>query len=223
MIKAPFKFQVRGEKVQTPKGIGQYCYVDTPNTKFAEGGAGDYTCTILLTQEAAAPIIDQIDKLKAAAIAEVKAAGKKVKEVDDPYSIDEATGLVKFRFKKPAESVVNGAKVKQHVAVADAKGNMIPIGQVPRVGSGSIIKINGFLAPYYVPALGVGVSLKLRGVQIVTLNSFGSGEDAKFEAEDADDAFEYVPGETSGNGVSRGGGDIGTAGGSYDGNSDVDF
>jgi hypothetical protein len=120
--------------------------------------------------------------------------------------------------------VVNGAKVKQHVAVADAKGNMIPVGQVPRVGSGSIIKINGFLAPYYVPALGVGVSLKLRGVQIVTLNSFGTGEDAKFEAEEADDAFEFVSnGETSGNGVNRGGSNPMPAGGAYDGSSDGDI
>jgi hypothetical protein len=188
----PFKFKtVKGEKVQTKKGIGQYLWINKPNTKFAEGGAGDYTATLLLSEADAQPLIDAIDKIKAAALAEVKAGGKKPKEVDPPYSTDDTTGLIKFRFKKPAESNIDGKKVKNHVAVADAKGNLIPVDKVPAMGSGSIIKINGFLSPYYVPALGVGVSLKLRGVQVIKLNTF-SGEDAKFEAEDDDDAFEFA-------------------------------
>lgn len=189
----PFKFKtVKGEKVQTKKGIGQYLWINKPNTKFAEGGAGDYTATILLSEEDAKPIIEVIDRIKAAAVAEVKAGGKKAKETDDPYSTDEATGLIKFRFKKPAESTIDGKTVKNHVAVADAKGNLLPVDKVPAMGSGSIIKINGYLSPYYVPALGVGVSLKLRGIQIVKLNTM-SGEDAKFEAEDDEDAFEFSP------------------------------
>jgi hypothetical protein len=223
MKTGPMKFQTKGEKVQTPKGIGQYLWIDQPNTKFAEGGAGDYTVTILLQQHEAKPIMDAIDRIREAAAAEVRASGKKPKLADDPYQVDETTGLIKLRFKKAAESNFDGKKVKNHVAVADARGNLIPVGQVPRVGSGSIIKVNGYLSPWYVPALGVGVSLKLRGVQIVKMNSF-SGEDAKFEAEEIEDGFEFVPGSSgSSNGVDSGSGSGGIADVPFDGSSDVDF
>jgi hypothetical protein len=220
----PFKFKsIKGDKVQTPKGIGQYLYVAKPNTRFAEnGGAGDYSATILLTEDEAAPIIEKIEAIKNAAMAEVRASGKKAKEADMPYGIDENTGLVKLRFKKPAESTIDGKKVKNHIAVADARGNLIPSGQVPNMGSGSIIKINGFLSPWYVPALGVGVSLKLRGVQIVKLNEF-SGEDAKFEAEEDEDAFEFTPQASPAGGANGVTAHSDDAAGTYDGSSDVDF
>lgn len=220
----PFKFKtVKGEKIQTPKGIGQYLWIAKPNTRFAEnGGAGDYSATILLTEAEAAPIIEKIEALKDAALEEVRASGKKAKEADLPFGIDENTGLVKLRFKKPAESLIDGKKIKNHIAVVDAKGNLIPVGQVPNMGSGSIIKINGFMSPWYVPALGVGVSLKLRGVQVVKLNEY-SGEDAKFGAEDDEDAFEFTPQAAPAGGTGSVNADRAAASESYDGSSDVDF
>jgi hypothetical protein len=188
---SPFKFKtVKGEKVQTRKGIGQYLFINKPGKAFDEGGIPDYTATLLLTEEDAKPLIDAIDKLKAEALAEVKTTKKTAREADDPYATDEKTGMIRFRFKKPSETNYDGKKAKAHVAVADARGNIIPQDKVPAMGSGSIIKINGYLSPYYVPALGVGVSLKLRGLQLVKLQSFG-GEDAKFEVEEDDDAFEF--------------------------------
>lgn len=189
---AQFKFKTKGVKVQTARGVGQFVYVDKPNTRFAEEGeAGHFESTILLPQDAAQLIIEPFEKLLAAAVAEVEEAkGKKVKVSDAPYRIDDKTGLVAFKFKKPAESNIEGKKVKNHVAVVDAKAALIPQGKIPKIGSGSTIKINGFLSPFFVPAVGVGVSLKLRGLQIVKLVEYSSGDDTNFASED--DGYEFT-------------------------------
>ena len=194
---AQYKFKLKGEKIATPRGIGQFIWVNKPNTRFAEEGeAGNYEATILLSPADAQPIIDKLSKLKAAALAEVKAEKGKAKEADDPFQTDEKTGLIKLKFKKPAESTVDGKRVKNHVAVVDAKANLIPQDKMPAIGSGSTIRINGFAKPFFVPSVGVGVSLQLRGLQLLKLVSFGGGDDTDFEKDD--DGFEFTPDEGAG-------------------------
>lgn len=220
---AQYKFKTKGEKVQTPKGTGQYIYVTKPNTRFAEEGeAGHFEVTILLTQAQANPIIEKIEKIKAAAIAEIEEAkGKKPKVADDPYQTDEKTGLIKMKFKKPAVSKIEGKEVKNHVAVVDSQANVLPQDKIPNIGSGSTVKINGFLSPFWVPAVGVGVSLKLRGLQLIKLVEFGGQDDTNFDAED--DGYEFEAADADSDAGSEAGGAAGDTAGAAQSNDTPDF
>ena len=48
--------------------------------------------------------------------------------------------------------------------------------EIPNVGGGSVIKACVEIAPYYTATFGAGITLRLRGVQIITLVEYGSGE-----------------------------------------------
>jgi len=168
----------------TPVGVAQYPWLSKPDTKFSE--AGDYKVNLVLTKEKALPILKQINDVFLANLEEEtkKAKGKEVKKANPPFAeeLDEegkATGNIILRFKSKAE---------YKPSLFDSKANSI---EDVNVWSGSEIKVNGSIAPYYTSLIGAGVSLRLRAVQIINLVEGGrSASGYGFEEQEG---YEHEP------------------------------
>ena len=158
----------------TPKGIAKYPHITEKDTGH-QFSSGKYDTQIILTKEAAAPLIKQLTDL-------VKEEFPAKFQAKLPYKEDEDGNVV---FK---------AKSEYQPAIIDARGKKIE--KVPaglRIRGGSTIRIAGNVNVY-----AKGVSLWLNQVQILELAAdnlaFGADEGSfsadAFEDEDTNSAFE---------------------------------
>lgn len=192
-------------KITTPTGIAVYPKLSVPDTKFK--ALGEYTTKLILTDEEAQPIIDKYEAELAAHFEAVKAElmkgdGKdkaKAKSLkmapDKPFKPEfddegEPTGNMVFNFKMPARVAREGKPdLILKPDVFDAAGKQLA--KVPEMWSGSRIKVGAEFRPFNT-AIGVGLSLRLKGVQIIELkqggsrdaSSYGFGAEEGYAAED---------------------------------------
>lgn len=210
MAKAPKNDNII--KGVTPAGIAVYPKLNEPDTKFDPNGT--YSVRLKLTDEEAAPLIETIDELIDeafdAAVAEAKtpAAKKKIKRADVPYRAEEndqgePTGYTLFNFKRKASGVTKEGRVWAYACpVFDAKLKPVDLTKV-KIGGGSTLVVSYSAAPYNVPAIGVGASLRLEAVQLLDLkewgvkdaSSFGFSVSAGFEAEEVSQEAQAFAGE----------------------------
>tara|TARA_Y100001937_G_C7110494_1_gene327284 strand:+ start:310 stop:906 length:597 start_codon:yes stop_codon:yes gene_type:complete len=150
-------------RVTTPVGNASYPWLKQPDTKFNPDGL--YSCNIIVDKDKAKKLITIIDKAYDDNIAseKAKAPNKKIKLAAKPY--DEQEGN-KVLFKIKTKAKIGDVAIRPHVV--DAKGQ--PIINTDIFG-GSEVKVSADLIPYYVPANGAGISLRLIGVQILKLQS----------------------------------------------------
>jgi hypothetical protein len=163
----------------TPKGIAVFPHLHAPDTKFDK--AGVWVTKLALEGADAAALRAQIDEAMAKSLAEAKAdaknKGKKIKQADAPYSVDlddneQETGRITFTFKLKATGIrADKTTYTQQPRIYDAAQKELKIGL--RIGGGSVLRLSYEMSLWHVAALGAGVSLKLRGVQIVELKEFG--------------------------------------------------
>lgn len=111
---------------------------------------------------------------------------------------DEATGAIIFSFKMNATGKTKAGEVfTRQPAIFDAAGQPA---KGLRIGGGSTIRVSYELNPFYVPANGAGVSLRLYAVQVIELVEFGGNAGYfGFESEEQDGGTETAPaaGKTS--------------------------
>lgn len=184
--------KVKNPRYTTPAGIAQYPYLTKPDTKFNPDG--EYKISVEIPGAAAQDIVTFLDEQFAASVAKAKKEnpGKKIKEGDVPYSVNDDTGKVTVRFKLKAKvTPKQGDPFEQRPALFDAKGK--PIGADAKIGGGSKVKVAYELVPYYTAIAGAGVSLRLKAVQVIDLvefsggassEAYGFGEEEGYEAED---------------------------------------
>ena len=175
----------------TPIGVAQYPYLTKPDTKFNPDG--DYKVNLEIDSKDAQEIMSFLDEQLALSVEKAKKenAGKKIKEGDAPYTVNEDTGKVTLKFKLKAKvTTKSGDQFDQKVAIFDAKGK--PIVDVPNIGGGSKMKVSYEVIPFYTALVGAGLSLRVRAVQIIELHefsggagagAFGFGEEDGYEAE----------------------------------------
>lgn len=166
----------------TPKGIAQYPWLSKPDTKFDE--EGQYKVNLILSQEDAKPLIQQINESFAQNLKEEtkKNKGKDIKTANPPYSDEldddgKPTGNIVIKFK---------SKAIYPPAIFDAQGNVM---KDSNIWGGSEIRVNGSIAPYYVPLIGAGVSLRLRAVQVIEYVEGGTGSADRFGFEEVEGGF----------------------------------
>ena len=166
----------------TPKGIAQYPWLSKPDTKFDE--EGQYKVNLILSQEDAKPLIQQINESFAQNLKEEtkKNKGKDIKTANPPYSDEldddgKPTGNIIIKFK---------SKAIYPPAIFDAQGNVM---KDSNIWGGSEIRVNGSIAPYYVPLIGAGVSLRLRAVQVIEYVEGGTGRADRFGFEGVGGGF----------------------------------
>lgn len=212
----------------SPRGVAVYPHLTTPDTKFDEDGAFHTKLRCSPKDAAAQALKSDIDAAAQAALKEAKAKEKDPKKLKKiklcenmPYEVDDDTGDITFTFKTKASGKrkKDGKAWTRKVPMFDAKLN--PIDNT-EVWSGSVLKVSFELNPFgvesYSPLVGVGVSLRLEGVQVLELKQggrdaagLGFGEEEGFEADEEaqsagfskdEDAEEEEENETEDDGTS---------------------
>ena len=185
-------------KVTTDEGVLVFPKINAPDTKFKADG--EYQAKIRLDAEASQKLIEKYEaelakywevakaeleeKLAQAKPGAEKAKAKKalseMKEADRPFKPaydDEgnATDEYEFNFKMPAQfkSKKDGSVIKMKPDVFDASGKLLK--NPPEIWGGTKACVAGELRPFSTQ-IGVGLSLRLKAVQIIELSSGGGGQ-----------------------------------------------
>jgi len=144
--------------VTTPTGVAQYPWLSKADTKWNE--AGEFKTNLILSKEAAKPIIDQINSVFAENVqAETKNnGGKDIKTANPPYfdEVDESG--------KPTGNVIIKFKSQFKPTIFDSQGSVMTESSI---WGGSEIKVNAEVSPYITTLIGAGVSLRLKAVQVI--------------------------------------------------------
>jgi hypothetical protein len=94
-----------------------------------------------------------------------------------------ATGEVEFKFKNKSSYEYEKKTIETRVLLVDKSNHPVE----GRVGSGSEIKIGFEPFVWYVPSMGVGITLRLKAVQVLNLVEFGgsnASDEFDFEFEE---------------------------------------
>lgn len=188
----------------TPKGVAVWPSLNNPDTKFV--AEGEYHTKLRIPAEDAAPLIQQLEGIREAYLADAVRRDPKVKqykmadlyeeEVDDQGDL---TGNYLFKFKQKAViQTRSGSTMKMKVALFDSQRNPTTV----QIGGGSVLRIAGSAIGYAMPSTKmVGLSLRPSAVQIIQLSSGGGASADAFSIEDGfvadDDEPVAVAAETS--------------------------
>tara|TARA_Y100001938_G_C8090094_1_gene434502 strand:- start:2146 stop:2757 length:612 start_codon:yes stop_codon:yes gene_type:complete len=179
-------------KLTTPKGTAIYPWLNEPNRKFDP--AGVYAVNLRMTADEAETFINKITEVRDEHHqSQTKELKKKLKKADLPVIevVDDQgneTGEIELKCKLKASYEYDGKTITQRPVMIDAKQQKVS--DDVRVGSGTTMKVGVEVRPWYVPSQGVGVSLRLKVVQIIDLVEFGGGAGG-FDFDD-EEGFETI-------------------------------
>jgi hypothetical protein len=191
----------------SPKGVAVFPHITKPDTQFDPEGV--YNTKLQIPEEKAGEFCKLLDEAHAQAVAQAKKdrKGKKGKaakfeEADLPYEKEEDdegdyTGnILVTRIKQKAViTKKDGEKVRMKVNVFDAKGKAF---KPDYIGGGSTIKVAFQIIPFDTKTAGVGVTLRLKAVQVLDLQTGGNASSYGFGEEEGFDADEYEGDAVSG-------------------------
>lgn len=176
----------------TPIGTAVFPHLNTADTKFDEKGV--FSTSLRLTPDEAAPMIKSLEQVYSSGYKKICGEKNKatLKKADMPWSKEtdresgEETGNYLFKFKMKAETRTG---IKMRPVLFDAKCQPME----DNIGAGSKMKVAFDPSCWHVAALGVGISLRLKGVQVLELveysgrsaDSLGFGEEDGFETTSA--------------------------------------
>ena len=174
---------VKGKSVVTPLGEALWIKVTEPDYKF--DAKGKYSADVVLdpNDESAAKFITVMESLRDRGLAEAKenlspAKAKQVvsREVfwEDTDKEGEPTGKIIIKTKANAIDYNDEAV---NIPVFNVKG-IEEVGWKNLIGNGSKVKLQLWASPYHM-ANGnyVGISYKLKKVQIIELSAYGGGDE----------------------------------------------
>lgn len=173
----------------TPRGRAIFPYLNTPDTKF--NAEGRYKVDLAVPAAIAEDLVAKIDDAHREAVEKARQENpksKRIKEADLPYEEDHERDEVVFKFRMKA-SFRNkaGETVTMRPALFDAKGKPLP--PDVKIGGGSILRVSFEPAPYYTALNGAGVTLRLKAVQVIELQTYGGASASAFGFE-AEDGYE---------------------------------
>ncbi len=171
------------------KGNAMWAKVFEPDTRFVP--EGEYSAQVIVPEAEAAIVCEQLEKLinmefdKAVKEKPQLKATLSKRPAAEPQIDDEGnpTGNLIFKTKLKARIKTKAGVVKeQKVFVYDSKKNLLPSNIA--VGNGSVIKVAVEPFPYVMQSTKqVGVSLRLKGVQVIELVEYGAPS-SMFDEED---------------------------------------
>lgn len=181
----------------TPVGRAVWPKLTRPETKFDADGVYSVKLALPEHSEEAVALINLIEEAMDEALAEgkAKAKGKKVKQADPPYTeeidrdSEQPTGNLLFSFKMRASGTrKDGTPWTRRPNLYDAHRQPIRPEDVD-IWNGTRLRVAYTTEPFYVPALGAGVSLRLQAAQIIELVSGGERDAASYGFEDEEDGY----------------------------------
>lgn len=181
----------------TEAGTAIYPYLITPDTEY--NSDGEYKVKLKLSPdselkdskgESVGNFQEWLDvkMQKAMEKAKKENPGKRIKEADAPYVIDENDGSLLVNFKLKARvTPKNSDSFEQQPALFDAKGKPFDGNEI---WGGSVMKTSFEVIPFYTALIGAGITLRLKAVQIIelkkvgeqTADNFGFGEEEGYES-----------------------------------------
>ncbi len=163
--------------------VGEFVYphLNKPDVRFNE--AGEYKVTLKVPSAKAKEMLDSIDKAIETSIADAeKDTGKKVKTAPRPYTIEGDNVFFKFKMKATGVNRKTKENFSQRPVVIDSQKNPMP--NTVSIWGGTTGKVAYQMRAYYVPALGAGVTMQLKAVQVIELVEGGSKQLDLFDKED---------------------------------------
>ncbi len=192
---------MKNQTIVTPKGVARFPHLNEPDCRFNADGV--YNVTLRLADAEAKPMIAQLTQMFDEHYANtLKEQNKKtLKKGPMPWGVAqdwdsenetkvEVPGFTDFKFTlKAMVKTKTGKTWEQKPALFDAKLKPMSPDSDP-IGGGSTIKVNSEIYPWFSPSLGVGISLRIRGVQVIELKTYtpSDGKSMGFAAEDGYEA-----------------------------------
>jgi hypothetical protein len=175
----------------TPKGYAAYAHIKDPDTKFNSDGV--YSVKLRIPQDEAEELIEQMDKyleeawddetsdMKPGKIKKMQKVPAYEVEMDDETG--EETGYIVMNFRANYKITTKTGKTWfNKILVADGQGKAIK--NIPNIGNGSTVRVSCDLVSYTSKDT-IGVSRRLKGIQIIDLVEYGDNPEALgFGAED---------------------------------------
>ena len=177
--------------IVTPEGRTEWLKAFTPDYKFNE--LGEYGCTLIIENAAALPLMSTLDEFMTTSIANAMDETGKSKDkikTNPPYSINDETGDVSFKFKLKAKVQGRNGDFEQKPLVIDAR--KVPVTDEVPTWNGSRVRIGFQPVTYYTGLVGAGVSLRMKIVQLIEALDGGGGSGAA-SGFDVEDGFEFTP------------------------------
>lgn len=168
----------RFKKMRSPIGEAVWPKLSQPETKFDPDGVYETKLRLdnktgMAFQSTLQEMLDEHHKQVCSERGKkVKAAALPVTEVEEDGT---PTGELEFKFKLKALAGKEGSKWEQRPKLIDAKGANIDPNKVT-VGSGSKISVGFEVIPYFTAAVGAGLSLRMKAVQVIDLVEYGGNE-----------------------------------------------
>lgn len=192
----------RNPQFITPKGVAIFPWLRKPDTKYK--AEGEYRLKLRLSEEDAAPLIAKLQPVLDTFVDSIrknpKRKGKKL-NVREFYAkcVDgegNETGDVEFNFKRLASGVSkkNGEPWTAKVDLFGADKRALPAGV--DVWGGSLVKVSFEAGTYDKPATGIGLSFRLKAVQVIKLVEGGQRDAQAYgfgDESDDDDADVQAP------------------------------
>lgn len=176
-------------RLTTPKATLKYPKLIEPETKFSP--EGHYKVTAVIPAEDVGDLADQLDTLfeEHKASLKAQAPNQKFKAIDPSFGFEDIDGKPCFTIsvKMKAKGMDrDGRSWSAAPALFDATGAPVKDREALRgMWSGTTGRVSFEACPFYQPALGAGITLRLKAVQIIDLvesggsaNSFGFQEEA---------------------------------------------
>ena len=159
--------------ITTPKGKAVWPRIDTPDTKFDEDGV--YSCKLHVSEgdfKAFEAIVKP--KLDAAYKEECSRQGKdKIRmAASSPLRINDEGDHEIYAKQKAKVHTKSKGTLEFTIAAVDSQGKKI---DMPKIGSGSTLKMAVEVNTWFVPSQGFGYTLRLRAVQVLDLIEYGGG------------------------------------------------
>jgi len=172
------------------KGNALWAKVFEPDTRYVP--EGEYSIQVVVPETEAAEVCEQLENMAQAKLAEVVKEQPKLKNVlstrtpfeDETDEAGNPTGNVLFKTKMKARIKSRDGRVyEQKPAVVDAKRTPLDGSQL--IGNGSLVKVAVEPVPYMMQSTKqVGVTLRLKAVQIINLVEYGNTTSSIFDEED---------------------------------------
>ena len=172
------------------EGSALWAKVQEPDTKFDPDGT--YSISVLVPETEAQEMCEYLDDIVDKAYAEeIKNSPKKKAALSTrkgyDYNYDQEgnqTYLIEFKIKLKAKvNRQDGTSFSQKPIVVDAKRQ--PLNPDIAVGNGSDVKVAFEPRPYVMNSTKqVGVSLRMKGVQVINLVEYGNSVSTMFDEED---------------------------------------
>ncbi|MBT7685136.1 MAG: hypothetical protein HN669_06140 [Candidatus Marinimicrobia bacterium] len=176
--------ETKGKSLVTPAGSSLWTKVDKPTFDYNPKGQYEAGIVVDPADEGVAKFIATMEKLRDAAVKEAKgnlseAKGNKlvIRDIvkDDEDKDGNSTGLVVIKTKAYAVDF-DGNTVT--IPVFNSKG-IVQEDFNKLIGNGSTLKLQIWASPYHMASdNSVGISYKLKKVQLIELKEYSGGDDA---------------------------------------------